>query len=264
MKMNYLNKIIKVKRKEIDSVKEKIPVTFLEKTSLYNEKRPSFFDALNVSEPSIIAEFKRKSPSKGILNRDADLISVVKAYEKAGACAISVLTDKHFDGTAVDLSVAYETVAVPILRKDFIVDEFQIYEARSIGASAILLIAAVLSKKEIERFSSLAEELELDVLLELHEKDEIPKISPKNRILGINNRNLKNFEVDITQSKELAAELSNDFLKVSESGISSVRTVQELYENGFQAFLMGELFMKSKHPEKAVFEFIEELNAKTD
>ncbi len=261
--MNYLDKIIKTKRKEIDFVKEKVPVSFLEKTTLYNEARPSFYNAINVPGPSIIAEFKRKSPSKGTLNKEAELISIIKAYEKAGACAISVLTDKHFDGTAVDLSVAYETVAIPILRKDFIVDEFQIFEARSIGASAILLIATVLSKNEIERFSTLAEELELDVLLELHGKEEIFKISSKNRIVGINNRNLKTFEVDIKQSKELAAELSNDLLKVSESGISSVRTVQDLYENGFQAFLMGEFFMKSKYPEKAVFEFIDELNAKT-
>lgn len=262
--MNYLDKIIKTKRKEIRSIKEKIPVSFLEKTSLYNEARPSFYDSVNVSQPSIIAEFKRKSPSKGILNEDADLISVVYAYQEAGASAISVLTDKHFNGTAVDLSVAYESVKIPILRKDFIIDEFQIFEARSIGASAILLIAAVLDKNEIERFTSLAGELELDVLLELHGKDEIPKISSKNRIVGINNRNLKTFDVDIKQSMELAAELSDDFLKISESGISSVETVLELYENGLQAFLMGEVFMKTENPEKAASEFMEKLNANTD
>ncbi|MFW5644679.1 MAG: indole-3-glycerol phosphate synthase TrpC [Bacteroidota bacterium] len=237
--MNYLDKIIKAKRKEIDSIKKKVPVSFLEKTSLYKELRPSFYNAVNCSGPSIIAEFKRRSPSKGILNEGADLISVLKAYEKSGACAVSVLTDKHFDGRAVDLSVAYETLDIAILRKDFIVDEFQIFEARSLGASAILLIAAVLEKNEIERFTGLSEELGLDVLLELHEKNEISKISSKNRIIGINNRNLRTFEVEIEQSKELLAELPEDILKVSESGIYTVETIMDLYEKGFDAFLMG-------------------------
>ncbi len=258
--MSYLDKIIRAKRKEVSSMKEKIPVSFLEKATLYNGNRPSFYDSLMRTEPSVIAEFKRKSPSKGILNKDADIISVVRAYEQAGARAVSVLTDMHFDGRITDLSVAFESVSIPLLRKDFIIDEFQIHEARAAGASAILLIAAVLEKKEIEKFSLLATSLGLDVLLELHHKDEISKIPDEIRIIGINNRDLKTFEVNIDQSVKLAAMLPDDLIKVSESGISSVESIAALYREGFRAFLMGEIFMKGKEPGSAARDFIKGLN----
>lgn len=260
--MNYLENIVRKKRAEIKALKDKIPLSFLEKASLFNAEKPSFYEHLCKPGPSIIAEFKRRSPSKGVLNKNADIIKIVKAYEDAGARAVSVLTDEYFDGRSPDVSAAFEIIDIPLLRKDFIIDEFQVYEARAIGASAILLIAAILEKNEIEELTALAESMGMDVLLEIHSKDELHKISPKNKIIGINNRDLKSFEVNLDRSKVIASELDRDIIKISESGISSVDNVIDLYRTGFQAFLIGETFMKTSDPGKTASEFINELNKK--
>jgi indole-3-glycerol phosphate synthase len=256
--MSYLDKIITAKKKEIKILKERIPLSFLEKSSLYDAERPSFYESLKRAGPSFIAEFKRRSPSKGMINKDADIIDIARGYQNAGASAISVLTDIHFEGRALDISVVFETVDIPILRKDFIIDKFQIYEARSAGASAILLIAAVLTKSEIEELSGTAESLGLDVLLELHDEEEIFKIPKNIKIAGINNRDLATFKVDTQKSMEMQEKLPSEIIKVSESGLSSVDTVINLYKKGFQAFLIGETFMKNDSPGLAAQEFIAE------
>jgi indole-3-glycerol phosphate synthase len=177
----------------------------------------------------------------------------------AGAAAVSVLTDLHFDGKKEDIMEVASKISIPVLRKDFIIDEFQILEAKAIGASAILLIAAVLKKKEIMELNNFARKLELDVLLEIHEDSEIDKIPENLEIVGINNRNLRSFEVDLENSKQLAEKLPKDKIKVSESGIDSVTTLLNLYKSGFDAFLIGENFMKSDDPAASAKSFISDL-----
>lgn len=257
--MNILEKIVEVKRNEVYRLKKQLTINDLKDSVLYGKERPSFIDFLKKPGPSVISEFKRKSPSKGILNGQADIIEVTGEYEKAGASAISVLTDKHFGGDIGDLIKVFGKVDIPLLRKDFIIDKFQIYEARSIGASAILLIASVLEKEEIEDLSELAAELDLDVLLELYSPEELKKIPDKVKIIGINNRDLKTFQVNIEQSIRLAEKLPDDVLKVSESGISVVKTIKDLYTKGFKAFLIGEKFMQTRDPGSSCEKFMNEL-----
>lgn len=260
--MSILENIVRAKKKEIKSLKERVSVSSLEKFPLYDMERPSFAERLSEPGPSIIAEFKRKSPSKGQFIEDADLAGIVSGYEKAGASAVSILTDSHFDGRKEDISTIAGKISIPILRKDFIVDEIQIVEARAIGASAILLIAAILSKEEIKNLKRIANELKLDVLLEIHDWQELSRIPDDLELIGINNRDLRSFEVDIERSVKMAEELPAHMVKVSESGLSSADTVFDLYEKGFQAFLMGENFMKMKDPAKAAQQFILEVSQK--
>ena len=258
--MNILDKIIDEKRKELVKLKLLHPVQELEARPQFSADRPSFMHALSGPGPCVIAEFKRKSPSKAYFKKDGDVLDIVPDYEKGGAAAVSILTDRHFDGRSEDILSLYGKIKIPVLRKDFIIDEYQVVEARSLGASAILLIAAVLEKKEIEKLSTLARSLGLDILLELHHKEEIRKIPDEIPIIGINNRNLKSFEVNIEQSLELAVELPGEALKVSESGIDSEERVMLLYRSGFQAFLMGERFMKEAEPGRAAAGFIRNLD----
>ena len=209
----------------------------------------------------IIAEHKRKSPSKSIINDKTALPEVVKGYEIAGASAISVLTDTFFFGGSLDdLLLARKTVSLPILRKEFIVDPYQIFEAKAYGADAILLIAASLSKQEISAFSILAKELHLEVLVEIHGEEELEKaLHPSVDMIGVNNRNLKTFEVSIENSIQLSEKIPPAFLKISESGINSPQNVKQLLAYGFEAFLIGTHFMKSAHPGNALQSFISEI-----
>lgn len=259
--MNILSKIVADKRKEVDLKKSIIPVSQLERSVLFSRKSNSLAKALRNSGTGIIAEYKRRSPSKATINQNANVGLVAKGYQNAGVCGMSVLTDiKYFGGSLEDLLLARASVQMPLLRKEFIVDEYQLIEAKANGADAILLIAAVLTAQEIKSFSELAKSLELDVLLEIHNEAELHKsIMPSLDMLGVNNRNLKTFEVSLETSKILSQMIPDDFVKVSESGISTVEAIKELKAYGYQGFLIGENFMKTENPGKNAHEFITNL-----
>jgi len=256
--MNILDKIIQDKRKEVALKKEYIPIQVLEKTPFLGRETISLANKLKNSNTGIIAEFKRKSPSKSIINNTATVEDVAIGYENAGVCGMSVLTDEiYFGGTLDDLIIARESCNLPLLRKDFVIDEYQLLEAKAFGADVILLIAAVLSKQEIKQFSEFAKNLGLEVLLEVHNEEELQKsIMPSLDLLGINNRNLKTFEVSLAMSKQLASLIPNDFVKISESGISSIEAIKELKPFGYQGFLIGENFMKTEDPSESAKNFI--------
>ncbi|MDR2938431.1 MAG: indole-3-glycerol phosphate synthase TrpC [Prevotellaceae bacterium] len=254
---NILEKIVADKRVEVAQRKAVRTIAQLTKESNFERKTLSLKSSLRQSQSGIIAEFKRKSPSKGWIHANADLPSVTAGYSAAGASGISILTDeKYFGGTPNDLIAARPQVACPILRKDFTVDEYQIYEAKAMGADLVLLIAAALSVKETKAFASKAHELGLEVLLEVHSEEELAHANEFVDMLGVNNRNLKTFTTDVQISFDLADKIPADFVKVSESGISQPQTVLELRRAGFQGFLMGENFMKEKNPAQALSNFI--------
>ncbi len=259
--MNILQKIIKQKKPKIEQLKTTIPVSVLEKSDFFVRSCLSMRSALQKQSASgIIAEFKRKSPSKGFINQFAQADEVTKGYAQAGASGVSVLTDtEFFAGNNKDLSAVRKYLNIPVLRKDFIFDEYQIIEAKSIGADVILLIAEVLTKTQIRQFVRLAHSLGLEVLMELHDIDQLPKISDEIDMIGINNRNLKTFEVSIQHSIQMRNQLPNGFVYVSESGIKSPRDVQMLKKHQFQGFLIGESFMKTENPPQACQKFIKSL-----
>lgn len=259
--MTILDEIVQHKRKEVSGNKELYPIKLLEKSTYFETKPVSLTKYLLREDKSgIIAEFKKKSPSKGMINEYADVEKVTVGYMQAGASALSVLTDtKFFGGKNEDLTTARKFNYCPILRKDFIVDEYQIIEAKSIGADVILLIAACLTKDEISKFAKTAKDLGLEILMEIHTEEELDKINENIDVVGVNNRNLKTFEVSIENSKKLSEKIPSDFVKISESGISNVSTINELKKYGFQGFLIGENFMKTSMPEKACEKFIKEL-----
>ena len=260
-KMNILDKIIADKRKEVDLKKSIIPVSQYEASALFERETNSLAHALKLSDTGIISEFKRRSPSKASINQNANVGQVAKGYEKAGVCGMSVLTDiKYFGGSIEDLILARASVQLPLLRKEFIINEYQIIEAKAYGADVILLIAAVLTKQEIKTFSELAKSLGLDVLLEVHNEEELHKsIMPSLDMLGVNNRNLKTFEVSLDTSKSLSKLIPDDFVKVSESGISSIEAIKELKKYGYEGFLIGENFMKTDDPGQSAIDFIKKL-----
>jgi indole-3-glycerol phosphate synthase len=246
--MNILDKIVRDKRKEVDLKKSLIPASQLERSVLFGRKGTSLAEALRNSQTGIIAEHKRRSPSKATINQNTNVGQIALGYEKAGVCGMSVLTDiKYFGGSLEDLLLARASVKMPLLRKEFIIDEYQILEAKANGADVILLIAAILSREEIKSFSELAKSLDLDVLLEVHNEEELHKsIMPSLDMLGVNNRNLKTFEVSLNTSKSLSKLIPDEFVKVSESGISSIEVIQDLKQYNYQGFLIGENFMKTK------------------
>ena len=260
--MDILSEIVQHKRKEVAEQKELYPSKLLEK-SIYFEGKPVSLKRylLREDKSGVIAEIKRKSPSKGEINKHVSVERTSIGYMQAGASGLSILTDKNFfGGSAEDLKVARSFNFCPILRKDFMIDEYQVIEAKSIGADVILLIAAILKKEEIERLGALAQSLGMEVLLEVHNQAELnASITDKVDLIGVNNRNLKTFETDINVSKSLAKEIPDDFLKVAESGLSSPDTITELKEYGFRGFLIGETFMKSGRPERAAKEFINQI-----
>ena len=259
--MSILHKIITDKKQEVQLKKSSIPVSQLETSVLFNSRTHSLSKLLKNSASGIIAEHKRRSPSKSIINNNHSIEDVVLGYQKAGVCGISVLTDsKYFGGSLDDLLLAKAVVNIPLLRKEFIVDEYQILEAKANGADAILLIAAVLNRKEIKQFSEFAKSLNLDVLLEVHNEEELHKsIMPSLDMLGVNNRNLKTFDVSLDVSKNLSNLIPNDFVKISESGISNIEAIKELQPYGYQGFLIGENFMKTDNPGESATEFIKSL-----
>ena len=259
--MDILEKIIADKRREVALKKSIIPVSQLENSILFNSRTNSLSKLLQNSSSGIIAEHKRKSPSKSTINSSFTVEEVVKGYQNAGVCGISVLTDmKYFGGSLEDLLLARASVTIPLLRKEFIIDEYQLIEAKAHGADVILLIAAVLTRQEIKYLSEFAQSLGLEVLLEVHNEEELQKaIMPSLNMIGVNNRNLKTFEVSLSYSKELASLIPNEFVKISESGISNVAAVKELQQFGYQGFLIGENFMKTENAGFAASEFIKQL-----
>ena len=262
--MTILDKIVENKKIEIERAKESISLESLEKSLLFNRKTNSLTATLNTpTSTGIIAEYKRKSPSKGDINIGAGVAEVTHGYAQAGAAALSVLTDTlFFGGFKEDLQIAREkNPLTPILRKDFMVDEYQIYEAKAWGADLILLIAACLSPKEIEKFGKKAHELGLEVLLEVHDKEELAR-SPLEFVdlVGVNNRNLKNFnENNVNASLELTDLIPANKIKISESCISQPETIRLLKSAGYQGFLIGENFMKTNNPAKAFADFVQNI-----
>ncbi|MDG1729674.1 MAG: indole-3-glycerol phosphate synthase TrpC [Algibacter sp.] len=259
--MNILDKITLDKRKEVELRKSLIPVSQLEHSVLFERQTVSLANNLRNSKSGIIAEHKRRSPSKAIINNGLNIQDVAKGYENAGVCGMSVLTDgKYFGGSLDDLLTARASCNLPLLRKEFIIDEYQMLEAKAYGADVILLIAAILSRDEIKQFSEFAKRLNLDVLLEVHNEEELHKsVMPSLDMLGVNNRNLKTFDVSLQTSKSLSNLIPNDFVKVSESGISNIEAIKELQPYGYQGFLIGENFMKTDNPGASATEFIKTL-----
>jgi indole-3-glycerol phosphate synthase len=256
-----LDQINANKRTEVAAAKATVSVAELMKYPAYRKSVPSLTEFLmNPHKSGIIAEHKRKSPSKGFINGNINLEEVVKGYEEASASAVSVLTDqKYFGGNLADLKEATSLLSIPVLRKDFIVDEYQIHEAKAYGAAIILLIAASLTTDEVDRFAKLSRELGMEVLFEVHNEEELLKVSDHVNVVGVNNRDLKTFHVDIEQSVKLAMLIPNQFIKISESGISNTETVKMLKTHGYQGFLMGENFMKEANPGEALKKFIKQL-----
>jgi len=257
-----LTKIVDNKRLEVAQAKQNVSVASLEKSEYFSRTCYSLRDfMLDGSRTGIIAEFKRASPSKGTINDQAEVSVVTRQYAEAGASALSVLTDQHFFGGKIrDLIEAREANQIPILRKDFIIDEYQILEAKAIGADIILLIASILTPQQVERFAKLAKTLGLNVLLEVHNLEELEKnIFDDLDAIGVNNRNLDTFTVSVQHSHDLVNLIPDRFLKISESGISDPGTIAELRNAGFNGFLIGENFMKNSDPGLAIQNFVKEL-----
>lgn len=259
--MNILDQIILHKRKEVEEKKELFPVKLLEKSSYFQSPSVSLRHYLcRTDKIGIIAEIKRQSPSLGTINPHVDVERTSIGYMQAGASALSVLTDtRFFGGKNMDLTVARTFNYCPVLRKDFVLDAYQIIEAKSIGADAILLLANVLSKAQVKQFSDLAHQLGLEVLLEIHSEDELAYCSTDVDVIGVNNRDLKTFNVDLQQSLRLLDQLPSEVVKISESGIRDAEDLVVLKQAGFNGFLMGERFMKHSRPEKACLQFIMEV-----
>ena len=252
-----LDEILADKRKELSVTKASVKIDDLVKCEYFGRETLSFKDSLASSASGIISEFKRKSPSKGWIFPDADPVAVTKGYSDNGASAVSILTnDKYFGGCPDFLLKARPNVKCPILRKEFIVDEFQVYEAKAIGADAILLIAAALTKDELKSLAAKAHELSLQVLMEVHTEEELDAVNEHVDVIGVNNRNLKTFVTDVENSMRLADKIPAEFVKISESGISDPATVRSLREIGYRGFLMGENFMKTQDPAAALKSFI--------
>lgn len=217
--------------------------------------------AIASSPTGIIAEFKRRSPSKGWIKENARPEEIVPAYAASGASAVSILTDEiFFGGTLRDIRTVRPLINLPILRKDFIIDEYQLYQARIVGADAVLLIAAALEQTQCRALADKAHELGLEVLLEIHNTDELPYIYKDIDMVGINNRNLGSFHTDVANSFRLAEQLPQDTILVSESGISQPVTVSKLHDAGFRGFLIGETFMRTEKPAETLKEFISQVN----
>lgn len=258
-----LDKIVIKKREEIAEARARVPVTRLEESEFFDRTCYSLRQFItDPSKTGIIAEFKKASPSKGIINNKVNPSLVTKQYAEAGASALSVLTDHAFFGGSMgDLIEARKVNHLPILRKDFMLDEYQIIEAKAIGADIILLIAAILSPQAIVRLSTLAKTLGMNVLLEVHNQQELERsLCDTLDAVGVNNRNLNDFSVSVQHSYDLVNQIPDKFLKISESGISDPQTIKELKQAGFDGFLIGENFMKQEDPGLAMKEFVKQLS----
>lgn len=256
--MYILDKIVAHKKQEVEELKKSNPVKNLEKEIFFSREPFSLSNALEESKNcGLIAEFKKKSPSKPEINLDAVPREILPQYAFNGATAISILTDEYFFGGSADyIKTGRDFADIPLLRKDFTIDEYQIIEAKAVGADAILLIAEILTNEQIKQFTSTAQDLGLSALLELHHEEELDKINLNVDVIGINNRDLRTFTVDFNHSKSMFEKLPSEITKISESGISHPEIVKELMSVGYKGFLIGEHFMASDNPGKACVEFI--------
>ncbi|MBK9489967.1 MAG: indole-3-glycerol phosphate synthase TrpC [Haliscomenobacter sp.] len=261
--MNILDKIVAHKHIEIAERSAMTPISVLEKSPYFGRQTYSLRTSLlHPERTGIIAEFKRRSPSKGDINTRADAATVTKGYADAGASGLSILTDEQFfGGSTADLIAGREANQIPVLRKDFMVHDYQVFEARAMGADAILLIAECLEADQLRSLAKTAKSLGLEVLMEIHSGDQLAKLCPEIDVVGVNNRNLKNFEVSVQTSIDLFDQIPAEFLKISESGINNPQTIHELKQVGFQGFLIGEYFMSDPQPQQRFVEFVQSLNA---
>ena len=259
--MKILDKIVEDKKIEINKLLSNSSVSKLENSHLFSRKCISLKESIKNNNSGIICEFKRRSPSNQNINYTSSLSDVVSGYEEAGAAGLSILTNKeYFDGDTQDIIDIRDISNLPILRKEFIISEYQVIEAKSIGSDAILLIASILSEEEIIGYSSLAKSIGLEVLLEIHSEDELYKISGDDiDIVGVNNRNLDTLEIDLNNSIELYGKIPSKFVKISESGISEVESILKLKEVGYNGFLIGEKFMKTNNPMESAYDFIKKI-----
>jgi indole-3-glycerol phosphate synthase len=259
--MNILDEIIAYKKTEVKGRRSEVPFRKLEQSDYFVRDVLRLTDFLaDKAKTSIIAEFKKRSPTRGIINENVTPEEVARGYEEAGASGISVLTDlQFFGGKSKDLISARNVTSVPLLRKDFIVDEYQVVESRAIGADVILLIAACLPGQQLKNLARTAKSLELQVIMEIHRLSELSSINEFVDIVGVNNRNLETFKTDVNTSAELIRHIPSGFFKISESGIDHTEDIKRLKESGYNGFLIGELFMKEKDPVKAFSEFVKEL-----
>jgi len=264
--MDILKQIIDRKKIEVDEKKELYPVKLLERSIYFNTPVISFKKYLLRSDKvGIIAEIKRRSPSKGFLNPYISIERTSIGYMQAGASALSILTDNDFfNGKNDDLTTARHFNYCPILRKDFIINEYQIVESKSIGADAILLIARILGKNKTRELAKFASSLGLEIVLEISEKRELSCLNKHIDIVAVNNRNLNSFKVNLNRSLNLAGQISKDFIKISESGINHPEDVIRLRMSGYQGFLVGEKFMATSRPEKTCASFIRDIRALID
>lgn len=258
--MNILEKIIAKKKVEVASGKGNMSVATLENMPFFAGKTLSLKEfLLREDKTGIIAEFKRRSPSKGVINGTSTVAEVTKAYASFGASGISVLTDEEFFGGALQDLQNAKFNDVPLLRKDFIIDEYQLLESKAFGADVILLIAACLQVGEVKKLASFAKNIGLNVLLEIHNEQELEHICDDTDVVGINNRDLKTFTVDINRSIELSKQIPPGIITISESGIDSIDTMSLLKKYGIKGFLIGERFMKENNPGKAFENFTHKL-----
>lgn len=262
--MNILDKIVAHKKEEVKSQKSKVKIEELKDSQFYSRTTLSLKEfLLDENKTGIIAEFKRKSPSKGIINDKADVVKITNAYSTFGASGLSVLTDENFFGGSKEDLLKARVNNTPTLRKDFMIDAYQFYEAKAIGADVILLIAACLTPAHVKEFAALSKELELEVLLEIHKEEELEHICDDVDFVGVNNRNLKTFEVDINTSLHLYPHIPKDKLAIAESGISNIDTIVTLKQAGFKGFLIGENFMRENDPAATFEKFSKELKQRT-
>lgn len=254
--MTLLEQIVERKKTEIAEAKKRVSLSQLKDSPFFSREKISLKKTLK-SKSGIVAEFKRKSPSKGLINSHAKILEVAPQYERSGASAISVLTDtEFFGGSFEDIQSIRPEIQIPILRKDFILDPYQIFETKALGADLILLIASCLSPSQVDEFTALSHELGLEVLLEIHTEQELNHLNKDIDLVGINNRNLNDFKVDLEHSIRLKDSIPKGILSIAESGISSREDYLFLKQKGFDGFLMGEYFMKHSSPGLAFQEFV--------
>jgi len=264
MAKNILEEIVAHKKIEVEEQKKRVLPADLYRRVEKMMDEPlelrSMKDSLQNSASGIIAEFKRKSPSKGWIKEEGKPEIIPPSYSKNGASAISILTNERYFGGQLDfIRIARPLVECPILRKEFIIDEYQLFEAREVGADAVLLIAANLTQEQCATLAKKAHELKLETLLEVHDEHELSYINDYIDMVGVNNRNLTTFQTDVKTSFQIAASLPSDKLLVSESGISDPEIVRELREVGFRGFLIGETFMKTSSPGDTLAQFIHDI-----
>jgi indole-3-glycerol phosphate synthase len=257
-----LTDIINYKRKEVRERQNRNSLTLVRQCIPYSTPVISLRKQLLKENASgIIAEFKQKSPSLRIINPNVTVSAVTTGYALAGASALSVLTDHHyFGGSLNNFSIARQHNNCPMLQKDFFIHEYQIYEARALGADVILLIAAALTREEVIEFAALAAHLGMESILEVHTAEELAYLTPEVSIVGVNNRDLKTFTTDLSRAEELSSSIPSEFVKIAESGIHTPGDIHRLRKAGYKGFLIGEQFMKQTDPAKACADFISQIS----